>query len=191
MSLASRAARRSRLFAAALPLALALGACDNDSPTAPPRPTPTPAPLEATFTPSYAGQAESVALQLGDVPPYALALELWVHELPPVDGIFFDLVYPPDLLDYVGFLPDDFLSVTSFGQPNREEGRLRVHAGSLGFAPYPATGTGRVLGILFTPLRTGTGELRFEGYGIVTYPGGKMRYGRLSWFGGQVTVVQP
>jgi len=191
MKRASRAARRVGSCSAALALALVLGGCDNDSPTAPPRPTPTPAPLEATFSPSYAGQAESVALHLGSVPPYALALELQVHELPPVEGIFFDLVYPPELLDYVGFVPGEFLYVTGFGQPNREEGRLRVHTSSYGFTPYPASGSGRVLQILFTPLREGSGELRFEGYGIVTYPGQKLRWGRLSWFGGRVTVVQP
>ncbi|MCB1008038.1 MAG: hypothetical protein KDB94_03990 [Acidobacteria bacterium] len=178
--------------------ALILGsvvACDEGSPTQPgPQPTPTPIPLSIAYASDYDGSPESVAVEIAEPSPsdaaVGLVVEVRAHELPTVDGVFFDLVYPPDRLVFRGFYTDNdvLIYAGSIGQPNREPGRLRCFFSNYGFPHYPVYGSGWLMRIYFDPVGEGTGEIEFEGYGLIQAETGNLRYGKLNWFGGSVTV---
>lgn len=175
---------------------LAVAGCDQGSTTQPgPRPTPTPVPLQVEFASEYDGSPASVAVELAYSTPaqpgtFGLVLAVNAHELPNVDGVFFDLVYPPERIEYKGFYngPQELIFATSVGLPNREQGRLRCFFSNNGFPRYPVNGSGKLMEIYFDPVGEGAGEIFFEGYGLVQAETQKLRYGKLDWFGASVTV---
>jgi len=191
-----RAGRGAYAIAFATALLVVAAGCDHGSSTQPlgPVPTPTPAPLAVDFAGAYDGSPESVAVELAYSTPaqpgFGLVVAIEAHELPNVDGVFFDLVFPPDRLVYRGFYsgPDSLIFATSVGTPGGEPGRLRCFFSHYGFTPYPVHGSGRLMEIYFDPIAEGTGEIQFEGYGLVQAETLKLRYGRLSWFGASIAV---
>lgn len=167
---------------------LTLAACDGDSPTAARTPAPE---FRVAFAPSYGGTAESVSVEVAAVPDarFDLTLEVVAHELPALDHLFFDLLYPSDQLVYRGFEEGAFLYVTSVGQPNREPGRLRIGISDDGDgSPDPAQRSGQMIRLFFDGFHQGEGTLDFVGFGVVDPGADTQRFGALSWFGGGVTV---
>jgi len=172
--------------AGALLSLLLFAACSTGSPSAP-APAPAPAPLGIAYTPDYKAGSASVVLRPGAQQPgrFGIVLDLEAIALPSVDGLFFDLVYPPELLEYRGFADGGFIHVASVGQPNRVPGRLRILFSDYGFPGYPPSGSGKLLELYFDPVAEGRGQLRFEGFGVIAPTTLEWKFGMLDWYGGE------
>jgi len=190
---APRALRLAALAALALGIA---GACDHGSSTQAGS-QPTPAPLQVEFASSYDGSPESVAVELAYATPaqpgiFGLVLAVNAHDLPNVDGLFFDLVFLPERIVYRGFYsgPEALIFATSVASPAGEPGRLRCFFSHYGFTPCPVNGSGKLMEIYIDPVAEGSGEIGLEGYGLVQAETLKLRYGRLNWFGASIDVTR-
>lgn len=158
--------------------------------------------FSVAFAPEYGGQAASIALVPGSPnPDFDLTLDLDAEQVVNFRGVFFDLKYPSDILQYAGFKGGSFLSrVDQFGSTSGDpiagvgeppgQSILRVSIFDH-HTELPAwNGSGTMMTIYFNAKAPGTGNLSFQGYGTYDPATLAQQWGNLSWFGGGVTVSQ-
>jgi len=122
---------------------------------------------------------------------YPLVLEVWLEDVTDFYGFHFDLLYPYQILDYVGFEPGTFLpglgfgpiSKHGYGEPGVLRGRFEAQ-----YHETRVNGSGMVLRIFFEPLVAGEGRFDWRGYGTVDPQTREKRFGDMGAFGGKVQV---
>jgi hypothetical protein len=151
-------------------------------------PTQPPVPPGINFTPAKAATNNSLYLAQGaQTSPAALFLEVRVSNVEELYGVAFDLLYPSNLLSYVGvtegsfFPPRRWLQV-AVGEP----GRLIVGHTKLG-DDDAEDGSGLLMTLEFAPVGNGSGSISFDDQQAFR-PGSLPK--TIEWIAGNVSVRQ-
>ena len=173
------------LLAAVAVLAACGGGGGGRGPTDPPPPPP----QSLTFTPAGSASADALVLTRQGTGITTLMLALEAREVDSVYGVFFDLSFPPSVLDFQSADAGSFLTAGGSDislQVAEQDGNLVVGITRLGLVGG-VSGSGTVLTLTFQVVGGGSGQLAFSRNGALDSNGGNVD---LSWLGGSVTSVR-
>ena len=166
-------------------LLLFLAGCDDRVPTSPkPAPETSATDLTAQLSPTWDSSARAVYLTAaeGGLEGH-VAVSIRVDNVPTHRQLFFDLVYPNEIVAYSHFEQTHQASFNSFGTPY---GSVDYVRGVVTPLEHSAT----LVTVYFDLLTEGTGTFEFVGYGTQEPGTGRdKRWGHLDWFGASVTVA--